>query len=74
MGVYIYVQNEILSAYTFLRNRYARKYLKGVYGGMSYDDLLLLKENDEDDEDLDLAIKTVKQAYPQIISDAEPTK
>jgi len=73
-GVYIYVQNEILSAYSFLRDRYARKYLKGVYGGMGYKDLLKLKENDEDNEALEAAIQEVKDAYPQIISDAEPTK
>lgn len=73
-GVYIYIQNELLSAYRFLRNRYAKKYLKGQYGGMSYDDLLLLAENDEDNEPLKNAIKAVKEAYPQIISDAEPTK
>lgn len=73
-GVYIYVQNEVLSAYTFLRNRYARKYLKGKYRGMSYDELLLLAENDDDNESLEAAIKEVKKAYPLIISDAEPTK
>jgi len=73
-GVYIYIQNELLSAYRFLRNRYAKKYLKGQYAGMSYDDLLLLAENDEENEPLKNAIKLVKEAYPQIISDAEPTK
>ena len=85
-GMYISVQNELLEAYSFLRNRYAKKYLKGKYAGMSYDELLLLEENSsgekvEKDEKgekiltpLQKAIKEIKEAYPQILSDAEPTK
>lgn len=75
-GMYITVQNELLAAYTELRNRYAKKYVKGRYAGMSYDDLLLLDGNDKENENEELkaVIKQVKNAYPQIISDAEPTK
>lgn len=85
-GMYISVQNELLAAYGFLRNRYAKKYLQGKYAGMTYDELLLLEENapatkpkkDENGEKiltpLQNAIKQVKEAYPQILSDAEPTK
>jgi biopolymer transport protein ExbD len=73
-GMYITVQNELLSAYTELRNRYAKNHVKGKYAGKSYDDLLLLSANDKENEDLKAVIKEVKEAYPQIISDAEPTK
>jgi len=73
-GMYITVQNELLAAYTELRNRYAKKYITGQYAGMSYDDLLLLSGNDKENEALKAVIKKVKGAYPQIISDAEPTK
>jgi len=72
-GMYITVQNELLAAYTELRNRYAKKYITGQYAGMSYDDLLLLSGNDKENEALKAVIKKVKGAYPQIISDAEPT-
>ena len=71
-GMYITVQNELLSAYKELRNTYAKTHIKGKYAGMTYDQLLLLdsKKNDE----LKAVINEVKNAYPQIISDAEPTK
>jgi hypothetical protein len=73
-GMYITVQNELLAAYTELRNRYAKNHIKGQYAGMSYEDLLLLSGNDKENEVLKAVIKKVKNAYPQIISDAEPTK
>ncbi|WP_139957701.1 ExbD/TolR family protein [Flavicella sediminum] len=73
-GMYITVQNELLAAYTELRNRYAKTQLKGQYAGMSYDDLILLSGNDKENKALKAVINKVKDAYPQIISDAEPTK
>ncbi len=73
-GMYITVQNELLAAYTELRNRYAKKYVTGKYAGMSYDELLLLYDNDGENKKLKAVLKQVKNAYPQIISDAEPTK
>ena len=85
-GMYISVQNELLAAYKFLRNRYAKKYLKGKYAGMTYDELILLANNTSGDKvkkdekgekiltPLQQSIKEVKEAYPQILSDAEPTK
>ena len=73
-GMYITVQNELLSAYTELRNRYAKTHIKGKYARKSYEDLLLLSSNDKENKDLKDVIKEVKEAYPQIISDAEPTK
>jgi len=71
-GMYITVQNELLAAYTELRNRYAKTHIKGKYAGMSYEELLLL--DDKDNDQLKAVIKKIKNAYPQIISDAEPTK
>jgi hypothetical protein len=57
-ATYISVQNELVGAYTDLRNRYAnQKY------GRDFDDLT----NDQQE-----LIK--KDIYPQIISEAEPTK
>ncbi|MFC2109353.1 ExbD/TolR family protein [Bacteroidota bacterium] len=73
-GMYITVQNELLAAYTELRNRYAKTQIKGKYAGMSYEDLLLLAGNDKENKALKDVIAEVKEAYPQIISDAEPTK
>ena len=55
---YIKVQNELVAAYTELRNRYAQKKF-----GKDFDEL--------DDKDKKY-IK--KEIYPQIISEAEPTK
>lgn len=54
---YIEVQNELVAAYSILRERYSMKTF-----GKHYDDL---KRSDQ---------KIVKEAYPQIISEAEPTK
>jgi len=56
-NTYIEVQNELVAAYTELRNRYSLKRF-----GKSYDDLS--RDNQ----------KIVKKLYPQIISEAEPTK
>jgi biopolymer transport protein ExbD len=57
-GTYIAVQNELVGAYTDLRNRYANKKF-----GRDFDDLTVEQKS---------AIK--KDIYPQIISEAEPTK
>lgn len=54
---YIAVQNELVAAYSILRERYSKKNF-----GKSYGDL---KKSNQ---------KIVKEAYPQIISEAEPTK
>jgi len=54
---YIKVQNELVAAYSELRNRYALKRF-----GKPFDELS--KDNQ----------KKIKEAYPQIISEAEPTK
>jgi biopolymer transport protein ExbD len=41
-GMYITVQNELLSAYTELRNIYAKTQITGKYAGRTYEELLLL--------------------------------
>ncbi len=71
-GMYITVQNELLSAYTELRNIYAKTQITGKYAGRTYEELLLLDAKDNDA--LKAVINEIKDAYPQIISDAEPTK
>ena len=55
---YIAVQNELVGAYTDLRNRYSNKKY-----GRDFDDLT-------NDQQKDIKINI----YPQIISEAEPTK
>ena len=57
-GTYISVQNELVAAYTVLRNRYANNKFN-----RDFDDLT---------EEQQTVIK--KDIYPQIISEAEPTK
>ncbi len=73
-GMYISVQNELLAAYTELRNRYAKKYSTGKYKGLSYSDLLKIQKSDKENADVKAAISKIKKAYPEILSDAEPIK
>lgn len=73
-GMYISVQNELLAAYTELRNRYAKKYLTGKYRGLTYTDLLKIQKADKENEDVKAAIAKVKKAYPEILADAKPIK
>lgn len=67
-GTYIQVQNELLKAYTFLRNRLSRERY-----GMSYTELEKLYKDDRNNEELKKRVEDIKTSYPQIISDAEPT-
>lgn len=68
-GTYIEVQNELLRAYTFLRNRLAQQRY-----GMSYQELeKAYKDSQRQDDDLKKKVEDIKTSYPQIISDAEPT-
>lgn len=67
-GTYIQVQNELLKAYTVLRNRLSQERY-----GMSYIDLEKLYKDDRSNEDLKKKLEDIKNSYPQIISDAEPT-
>ncbi|MFY9242968.1 MAG: biopolymer transporter ExbD [Polaribacter sp.] len=74
-GTYILVQNELLKAYTELRNR-----LSNERYGMSFDELeqSFLDAKKSADmksqvESLRIKVEDIKTAYPQIVSDAEPT-
>jgi len=67
-GMYIKVQNELLRAYTELRNRLALdKY------NTSYDVLEKAYKKDRKNEELKAKVEFIKTSYPQIISDAEPS-
>ena len=68
-GTYIAVQNELVGAYTDLRNRLSEK----MYG-ISYTQMLKDQKNSPNNETLKERIKLIKGKYPQIISEAEPTK
>jgi len=68
-GTYISVQNELVGAYTDLRNRLSEK----MYG-ISYTQMLKDAKNSASNETLKERISVIKNKYPQIISEAEPTK
>jgi len=67
-GTYISVQNELLKAYTELRNRLSLERYK-----ISYTELEAKFKDNKKDEDLRKKVQDIKESYPQIISDAEPT-
>ncbi|WP_298762337.1 biopolymer transporter ExbD [uncultured Polaribacter sp.] len=67
-GVYLKVQNELLRAYTELRNRLSKERY-----GITYTELEEAYKENRDDEGLKARVEAIKKAYPQIISDAEPT-
>ena len=67
-GTYIIVQNELLRAYTELRNRLCEERYN-----MSYTELEKLYKDDINNLELKKKVEDIKTAYPQIISDAEPT-
>jgi biopolymer transport protein ExbD len=67
-GTYIQVQNELLKAYTVLRNRLCNERY-----GMSFDKLEEAYSEDKNNEELKKKVEDIKTSYPQIISDAEPT-
>ena len=67
-GTYIIVQNELLRAYTELRNALCKERY-----GMSYTELEKLYKDDKNNLELKKKVEDIKTAYPQIISDAEPT-
>lgn len=68
-GTYIAVQNELVGAYTDLRNRYCEK-----KWNISYEQLVKDSNNNPKNESLKEKIKEAKGKYPQIISEAEPIK
>ncbi len=67
-GMYISVQNELLKAYTELRNRLSLERY-----GKSYTKLEKEYKDNRKNEELKKKVEDIKTSYPQIISDAEPT-
>jgi len=67
-GTYIIVQNELLKAYTELRNRLSQERYK-----MSFSELEASLDDDKENLSLQKKVKDIREAYPQILSDAEPT-
>lgn len=65
---YITVQNELLRAYSELRNRLSQKRYN-----MSFTELEAAYKDDSKNEALKNKVEAIRLAYPQIISDAEPT-
>jgi len=68
-GTYISVQNELVGAYTDLRNKLSEK----MYG-ISYVQLLKDSNNNPSNTSLKEKVNLIKGKYPQILSEAEPTK
>jgi biopolymer transport protein ExbD len=74
-GTYIQVQNELLKAYTELRNRLSIQKYKKTFDELEkeYDEAKKNAGMKDRVEDLRVKVEFIKTAYPQIISDAEPT-
>lgn len=74
-GTYIQVQNELLRAYTELRNRLAKQKYQMTFDELekAYDEAKKNAGMKDRVEDLRVKVEYIKTAYPQIISDAEPT-
>ncbi len=67
-GTYVVVQDELLKAYTELRNRLSKERY-----GMLYTELEEQYKDNRKNEELKKKVEDIRNAYPQIISDAEPT-
>ncbi len=66
--MFVSVQDVLTQAYTELRNRESLRLYR-----VSYEDLLDQKFNDKDNAELDEKIKKIKDLFPEIISEVEPT-
>jgi len=67
-GVYVTVQNELLAAYSELRNKLCQKRY-----GMSFTELEeKFIDSGRKDEALKQKVKDIKESYPQIITDLDP--
>jgi len=67
-GVYVSVQNELLSAYSDLRNKLCQKRY-----GMSFTELEeKYIDSGRKDEQLKQKVKDIKASYPQVITDLDP--
>ncbi len=67
-GTYLKVQNELLRAYSELRNRLSLQKYK-----IPFPELEEAYKDDKENETLKKKVEDIKTSYPQIISDAEPT-
>ena len=67
-GTYLKVQDELLRAYSDLRNR-----LSILKYQIPFPELEESYKNDKSNESLKKKVEDIKTSYPQIISDAEPT-
>lgn len=65
---YILVQDQLLGAYRVLRNRLSKERY-----GMSFTELEKKYKENKTDASLKKKVEDIKTAYPQIISDQEPT-
>jgi biopolymer transport protein ExbD len=74
-GTYIQVQNELLRAYTILRNRLAKQKFQMSFDELekAYDEAKKNAGLKDRADDLKLKVEFIQTSYPQIISDAEPT-
>jgi biopolymer transport protein ExbD len=67
-GTYLTVQDQLLKAYTELRNRLSMEKYQTPFS-----ELEEAYKKDKDNESLKKKVEGIKASYPQIISDAEPT-
>jgi len=67
-GTYIVVQDQLLKAYRELRNRLCQQRYN-----MSFTDLEAAYKDDKNNKELKEKVEAIRIAYPQIVSDAEPT-
>mgnify|MGYP000524081886 FL=1 len=67
-GTYIVVQDQLLKAYRELRNRLCQQRYN-----MSFTDLEAAYKDDKNNKELKEKVEAIRTAYPQIVSDAEPT-
>ena len=75
-GKYIEVQNELVAAYNFLRNREAKRLYGNEYPGEDDEYFAMLAEKEKNQfkrsEQLEERIALIKNLYPMKLSEAEP--
>jgi len=67
-GTYLKVQNELIRAYSVLRNRLSKERY-----GIPFPELEESYKDDRSNVSLKEKVEDIKRCYPEIISDAEPT-
>ncbi len=68
-GTYVTVQNELLSAYSELRNKLCSKKYKMTFTELEE----AYKDSGRKDEELKKKVEFIKNSYPQIITDLDPS-